>query len=91
MTASQVVVVFRTQSAIEADVVRGLLRTRGIGAITSPDVPQTIFPLGGLSGASLAVRAEEADRARELLTHLSTAAQDKLFGSNAAQLFGFSA
>ena len=67
MTTSKIVVVFQTQSAIEADVVRGLLRTRGIEAITSIDAPQTIFPLGGLSGASLAVRSEEADRARELI------------------------
>ena len=67
MTTSQPVVVFRTQSAIEADVVRGLLQTSGIDALTSTDVPQAIFPLGGLSGVRLAVRAEEAERALELI------------------------
>ena len=47
---------------------------------------------GGFNATATGASYRDAfDRARELLTHLSTADQDKIFGSNAAQLFGFSA
>ncbi len=38
------VVIFRTPSQIEADVVRGLLETHGIAAIVSSDMSRTPFP-----------------------------------------------
>lgn len=63
------VVIFRTQSDIEASVVRGLLDTHGIQALLSSDVPHSVFPLtiDGLGEVRLSVRADEAERARELI------------------------
>ena len=63
------VVIFRTQSDIEANVVRGLLETRGIRALLASDVPHTVFPLtiDGLGEVRLSVRADEAEKARRLI------------------------
>ncbi|HVL69342.1 MAG TPA: ribonuclease III [Vicinamibacterales bacterium] len=41
----EVVVVFRTPSQIEADVVRGLLEANGVVAMVSADISRTPFPL----------------------------------------------
>ena len=63
------IVVFRTQSTIEANVVVGLLKTRGIDAVISSGAPQVIFPLtvSGMGEVRLTVRWEEADKARRLI------------------------
>src|SRR5918993_1272638 len=53
------VVVFRTQSSIEADVVRGLLETHGIVAMISSDLSRTAFPLS-TNEVRVAVSAEDA-------------------------------
>ena len=63
MTDTEPAVVFRTQSDIEANVVRGLLETHGISAMLSAAGPHAIFPvtLSGLGEVRLTVRAEAAE------------------------------
>ena len=65
----ELTVIFRTQSDIEANVVRGLLETCGIRALLSSDVPHAVFPLtiNGLGEVRLSVRADEAERGRRLI------------------------
>ena len=66
---AELTVVFRTQSDIEANVVRGLLETRGIRTLLSSAAPQAVFPLSvdGLGEVRLAVRADDAARARQTI------------------------
>ena len=66
---SGLTVIFRTQSHIEASVVRGLLETRGIRALLSADAPQSVFPLtiDGLGEVRLSVRSDEAEKSRTLI------------------------
>lgn len=54
-------VIFRTQSPIEADVVRGLLETHGIAAMIASDLSRTPFPI---SVNELRVMVAEGDAAR---------------------------
>ena len=63
------VVIFRTQSDIEASVVRGLLETHGIRALLASDLPHAVFSLtiDGLGEVRLSVRKDEADSARRLI------------------------
>jgi ribonuclease III len=63
------VVVFRTRSDVEAAVVRALLDSHGIEASVGTTAPQAVFPLAfdGLGDVRLAVRAEDADRATQLI------------------------
>jgi ribonuclease III len=63
-------VIFRTQSDIEANVVRGLLETHGIQALLSSDGPHSVFPLtiDGLGEVRLSVRADDAARAQHLIS-----------------------
>jgi ribonuclease-3 len=60
------VVVFRTQSPIEAEVVKGLLEVHGITTLVQSDMPRTSFPMA-LHELRLSVTADEADRARSLI------------------------
>ena len=69
---SDLIVIFRTQSDIEARIVRGLLEAHGIESIQSSAVPHSIFPLSveGLGGIRLAVRDRDAEEAlRVIETH----------------------
>jgi ribonuclease III len=61
---TDLVVIFRTQSHIEADVVRGLLETHGIPAIVTSDNARTTFPftLNELRVAVSPSLAEQASR-----------------------------
>ena len=62
-------VIFRTQSDIEASVVRGLLESHGIQTLLSSDLPHSVFPLtiDGLGEVRLSVRANEAAHAQQLI------------------------
>jgi hypothetical protein len=42
---SDLVVIFRTQSDVEASIVRGLLEANGIPSVVASDVPHNVFPL----------------------------------------------
>ena len=60
------VVIFRTQSPIEADVVKGLLETHGIDVLVSSSMPRTSFPLA-VHELRVAVKPEDAHRARGII------------------------
>jgi ribonuclease-3 len=63
------VVIFRTPSPSEADVVRGLLETHGIPAIITSDMARTTFPFA-LNELRVAVNEDAADQARRIIeTH----------------------
>ena len=80
MTDSDPQVVFRTQSTIEADVVSGLLETRGIDAVVSSGAPHAIFPhtVNGLGEVRLTVRGEQARRARRLIAEFGRQVTDRV-------------
>ena len=66
---NDVVVIFRTQSDVEASVVRGLLETHGIQVLLASDVPHAVLPLSinGLGEVRLSVRSDQADDAARLI------------------------
>ena len=80
MTDADPQVVFRTQSTIEANVVSGLLETRGIEAVISSGAPHAIFPLtvSGLGEVRLTVRNEQAGRARRLIAEFGQQVSDRV-------------
>ena len=63
---AELVIVFTTTSAVEAEVVRGLLEAHGIAALVESDMPSRPFPMS-LHEKRLAVAAEAADDARRLI------------------------
>jgi len=65
----ELVVVFRTHSDIEAQIVRGLLESHGVMSVLSSDVPHSIFPLSvdGLNEVRIAVHASEAQEAQRII------------------------
>ena len=66
---SDLVVIFRTHSDIEASIVRSLLESQGIRSIASSDLPHSIFPLSvdGLGEVRISVHADEADEAQRVI------------------------
>ncbi len=66
---TDLVVIFRTHSDIEAQIVRGLLETHGVMSVISSDVPHSIFPLSvdGLSAVRISVHPGEADEALRII------------------------
>jgi ribonuclease-3 len=71
---SGLTVIFRTQSPIEARIVKGLLDTHGITSLVSSDAPHSVFPLSvdGMGEVRLAVRAEEAAEAERVIAEHRT-------------------
>ena len=69
MSPGALTIIFRTQSDVEANVVRGLLETHGIRALLASDVPHTVFPLtiNGLGEVRLSVRTDQAESATRLI------------------------
>ena len=65
----ELVVIFRTHSDIEAQIVRGLLESHGVMSVVSSDVPHSIFPLSvdGLSEVRIAVHETEAEDAQRII------------------------
>ena len=66
---SDLVVIFRTHSDVEATVVRGLLEAHGILLVVSSDVPHSIFPLtvNGLGEVRISVHRDDADQVRRII------------------------
>src|SRR3954469_21463758 len=66
---SDLVIIFRTQSDVEASIVRGLLEAHGIPSVVASDVPHNVFPLAvsDLGEVRLSVRAEDAEEARHVI------------------------
>jgi ribonuclease III len=63
------VVIFRTHSDIEAQIVRSLLEAHGIPSVMSSDVPHSVFPLtvDPLGEVRLAVHHSEAGEAQRII------------------------
>jgi ribonuclease-3 len=63
------VTIFRTQSDVEASIVRGLLEANGVYSILSSPVTHSVFPLtvNELGEVRIAVHPEEADEARRII------------------------
>jgi ribonuclease III len=66
---SDLVVIFRTHSDIEAQIVRGLLEAHGVPSVVSSDVLHSVFPMAvdGLTEVRLSVHAGEADEAQRII------------------------
>ena len=66
---ADLVVIFRTQSDIEASIVRGLLEAHGIPSVVASDVPHNVFPLNvaELGEVRVSVRQEDAEEARHVI------------------------
>jgi ribonuclease III len=66
---ADLVVIFRTQSDVEASIVRGLLEAHGLPTVVSSDVPHSIFPLAidGLGEVRISVHPDDADEARRII------------------------
>ena len=66
---AELVVIFRTQSDIEASIVRGLLEAHGIPSVVASDVPHNVFPLNvaELGEVRVSVRQEDAEEARHVI------------------------
>lgn len=81
-------VVFRTRSQIEADVVRGLLESHGVAAMISADLSRTPFPLS-VSELQVQVAAGDAAHAGRIIeSHRdeSTAPGSRPFGAELGPL-----
>jgi ribonuclease-3 len=63
------IVIFRTQSDVEASIVKGLLEANGVPSVITSDVPHNIFPLtvNGLGEVRISVRDNDADEARRII------------------------
>lgn len=63
------VTIFRTQSDVEASIVRGLLEANGVSSILMSPVTHSVFPLtvNELGEVRIVVRPEEADEARRII------------------------
>jgi len=71
---TELVVIFRTHSDVEASIVRGLLEANGVMSIVSSAVPHSVFPLNvdGLGEVRISVRADDAEEALRIIeTHRS--------------------
>ena len=78
---SELVVIFRTHSDVEASIVRSLLEAHGIRSLVTSDVSHAVFPLSvnELGEVRLSVHADEADEARHVIdTHRHEAANGQL-------------
>ena len=66
---TDLVVIFRTHSDIEAQIVRGLLEAHGVMSVPSSDVPHSIFPLSvdGLNEVRIGVHASDAEDAQRII------------------------
>ncbi|MGH9142589.1 MAG: ribonuclease III [Vicinamibacterales bacterium] len=63
------IVIFRTHSDIEAQIVRGLLETHGVMSVISSAVPHSIFPMAvdGLTDVRISVHCDDADEAQRII------------------------
>ena len=63
------VTIFRTQSGVEASIVRGLLEANGVPSVVSSPVAPSVFPftVNELGEVRIAVHAEEAEEALRII------------------------
>jgi ribonuclease-3 len=81
---TDLVVIFRTQSDVEASIVRGLLEAHDVPSILSSSAPHQLFPvsINELGEIRLSVHAENADEARRIIDSHRT----ELAGSRVVRL-----
>ncbi len=60
------IIIFRTASQIEADVIKGLLETHGIETLVTSDLSRTAFPFSS-NELRLSVSDDEAERAQQII------------------------
>jgi len=62
-------IIFRTQSDVEASVVRGLLESHGVPTVVASDLPHSIFPvaINGLGEVRISVHPDDAEEARRII------------------------
>ena len=75
--STNLTVVFRARSEVEASIVRGLLETHGIRVSMASDIPHAMFPLSisGLGEVRLSVHPDRASGAQRLIeNHLDESA-----------------
>ena len=73
---SDLVVIFRTQSDVEASIVRGLLEANGIPSVAASGVAQFPLSVTDLGEVRLSVRAEDAAEARRIIDGHSAGADE---------------
>jgi ribonuclease-3 len=66
---SELVIIFRTHSDIEASIVRGLLEANGVLSVVSSPVTHSVFPLtvNELGEVRISVHREDADEAQQII------------------------
>jgi len=66
---TDLVVIFRTQSDVEASIVRGLLESHGVPSVVASDLPHTIFPvaINGLGEVRISVHPDDAEDAQRII------------------------
>ena len=66
---SELIVIFRTQSDVEASIVSGLLEANGVMSVVGSDVTHNVFPLAvaELGEVRVSVRSEDAEEARRII------------------------
>ncbi len=66
---SDLTIIFRARSDIEASVIRGLLEAHGIPSVGSSDVPHSVFPLSvsALGEVRISVNEGDAEAARRII------------------------
>jgi ribonuclease III len=78
------VVIFRTQSDVEASIVRGLLESNGVMSIVSSPITHSVFPLNvsHLGEVRIAVHPDDAEEAKRIIeshrTELNTGQPGKV-------------
>ena len=83
---SPLIAIFRTQSPIEADVVKGLLETHGINAVTTSNMPLTSFPMS-VHELRVMVNEDDAVRARRIIdSHRDEPPRGDITGATVARL-----
>jgi ribonuclease-3 len=75
---SDLVIIFRTQSDVEASVVRGLLEAHGVPTVVASGITHSIFPLAidGLGEVRISVHPGDADEARRIIDSYRTELPD---------------
>jgi ribonuclease III len=66
---NDLIVIFRTQSDVEASIVRGLLESHGVPTVISSALPHSVFPLSvnTLGEVRISVHPDDADDAQRII------------------------
>jgi len=77
-TVADLIVIFQSQSDVEASVVRALLEAHGIPSVVTAERPQSIFPISvsGLGDVRIAVHRTDADDAARIIESHRTEIQN---------------